>query len=105
MARDPARHVSGQSALDPAGVTVPKITTLGLSEPGPITQSAIDQVHNLPENQLTIAGESENLRQGDVTVSVQKTWRNGWGLGWWGKATVGAGKPTGATGFEVKKKL
>ena len=84
---------------------MPKLTTLGLNEPGPITKSAIDQVRNLPENELTLSGESTDLKTGDVTVSVQKTWRNGWGLGWWGTAKVGAGKPTGATGFEVKKKL
>lgn len=83
-----------------------KLTTLGLSDYGPITKSAIDHVRTLPENEFTGTVASDDLKSADVTVSLQKTWRNGWGLGWWGKVTVAdKHKPAGATGIEVKKKL
>lgn len=82
-----------------------KITTLGLNEPGPITKSALEHVRTLPENELTTTATTDDFKTADVGVSLQKTWRNGWGFGWWGKAKLGAGKPQGSTGIEVKKKL
>ena len=85
---------------------MPKPTTLGLNGPGVFSKAAIEQaVRELPENELSASATSTDLQSADVVVSVQKTWRNGWGLGWWGSATVGAGKPEGATGVQVKKKL
>lgn len=86
---------------------MPKLTTLDLNGPGVFSKAAIDQVvRDLPENELDLSATSADLKSADVALSVQKTWRNGWGVGWWGKVRVEGGeKPAGATGFEVKKKL
>lgn len=83
---------------------MPKPTTLGLNAPGPITQSAIDQVRELPENELAVSATTDDLRHVDATVAVQKTWSNGFGLGGWAAAKFGAGKPKGSAGVEGKWK-
>lgn len=73
--------------------------------PGPLTQAAIDKARSLPGNQLEVDAGTSDFRTVDLTVGVKKTWRNGWGVGAWVGAKLGAGKPQGSAGVTVTKSL
>lgn len=68
-----------------------------------LTQQALDQ---LPENELNAKVTTDDGKTVAGKLSIQKTWRNGWGLGIFGQGKAGTGqKPDLAAGFEVRKKL
>lgn len=74
--------------------------------PGPLTQAAIDQAKNLPENSLTAGVTTTDFKTADARVEVQKKWTNGWGVGAFISAKIaGATRPQGSAGVVVTKKL
>jgi hypothetical protein len=72
-------------------------------KPKSLVEQAIEQ---LPENELHGKVTTDDGQSIDGKLSVQKTWKNGVGFGFFveGKFQIGR-KPQGAAGLEIKKKF